>query len=157
MKESNSCEYVNNRYFKNFFYFFFINFLLFVIFIREKKNKISKYNKNGLLVRSDFYNSNLSNSGSVKKEPESRLKSASAQGLASKRIFETLVEVAEIEPETPCAESPVSIKDSDFSPESLTEILTEISGPDRQMLTQVVQRWSSLSEEIKKAVLRVVE
>ena len=75
---------------------------------------------------------------------------------APKRIFETLVEVAGIEPETPCPESPVAIKDSDFSPEALTEILTEISGTDHQMLTRIVQRWGSLSDELKRAVLRVV-
>jgi hypothetical protein len=67
-----------------------------------------------------------------------------------------LVEVAGIEPEAPCAETLVSIKDSDFSVEALTEILTKISGTDRQMLTRIVQRWSSLSDELKKAVLRVV-
>ena len=66
------------------------------------------------------------------------------------------MEVAGIEPETPCAESPVSMQDSDFSVEALTEILTEISGTDRQMLTQIVQRWCSLSKELKEAVLRVV-
>lgn len=38
----------------------------------------------------------------------------------------------------------------------LTEILTEISGTDRQMLSQIVQRWSSLSEELKRAVLRII-
>ena len=73
-----------------------------------------------------------------------------------KRVFETLVEVAGIEPDTPCAETSVSIKDSDFSPEALIKILTEISGTDRQMLTRIVQRWGSLSEELKRAVLRVV-
>ena len=66
------------------------------------------------------------------------------------------MEVAGIGPETPCAKSPVSMQDSDFSPEALTEILTEISGTDRQMLTQIVQRWGSLSEELKRAVLRVM-
>ena len=66
------------------------------------------------------------------------------------------MEVAGIEPETPCAESPVSIKDSDFSPEALTEILTEISGTDRQILTRIVQKWGDLSDELKRAVLRVV-
>ena len=73
-----------------------------------------------------------------------------------KRVFETLVEVAGIEPEAPCAESPVAIKDSDFSPEALIKILTEISGTDPQMLTRIVERWGSLSDELKKAVLRVV-
>ena len=38
----------------------------------------------------------------------------------------------------------------------LTEILTEISGTDRQMLTQIVERWASISDELKQAVLRVV-
>lgn len=66
------------------------------------------------------------------------------------------MEVAGIEPDTPCAETSVSIKDSDFSPEALTEILTEISGTDRQILTRIVQKWGSLSEELKQAVLRVV-
>ena len=73
-----------------------------------------------------------------------------------KRVFETLVEVAGIEPEAPCAETAVSIKDSEFSVEALIEILTEISGTDRQILTRIVQRWGSLSEELKRAVLRVV-
>jgi len=67
------------------------------------------------------------------------------------------VEVAGIEPEAPCAESPVSIKDSDFSPEALIKIMTEISGADRQMLIRIFQRWGSLSDELKRAVLRVVE
>ena len=40
--------------------------------------------------------------------------------------------------------------------ENLIKILTKISGTDRQMLTQIVQRWGSLSEELKRAVLRVV-
>ena len=38
----------------------------------------------------------------------------------------------------------------------LTQILTHFSGKDRQMLTQIVQRWGNLSDEIKRAVLRVV-
>ena len=66
------------------------------------------------------------------------------------------MEVAGIEPETPCAETPVTMQDSDFSVEALTEILTEIPGTDRQMLTQIVKRWGSLSDELKRAVLRVI-
>ena len=66
------------------------------------------------------------------------------------------MEVAGIEPDTPCAETPVSIKDSEFTIEALIEILTNISGTDRQILTQLVQRWGSLSDELKEAVLRVV-
>ena len=67
-----------------------------------------------------------------------------------------MVEVAGIEPDTPCAETPVSIKDSEFTIEALIEILTNISGTDRQILTQIVQRWGSLSDELKRAVMRVV-
>jgi hypothetical protein len=73
-----------------------------------------------------------------------------------KKVFETLVEVAGIEPDTPCVETPVSIKDSEFPVEALIKILTKISGTDRQMLARIVQRWGSLSEEFKWAVLRVV-
>ena len=40
--------------------------------------------------------------------------------------------------------------------EPLIEILTEISGTDRQILARIVQRWGNLSEELKRAVLRVV-
>ena len=66
------------------------------------------------------------------------------------------MEVAGIEPDTPCAESLVSIKDSEFTIEALIEILTNISGTDRQMLTRIVERWGDLSDELKEAVLRVV-
>ena len=44
--------------------------------------------------------------------------------------------MAGIEPDTPCAETPVSMKDSDFSPEALTKI----SGTDRQILSRIIQR-----------------
>ena len=64
--------------------------------------------------------------------------------------------MAGIEPETPCAETLVNMQDSEFSVEALTEILTEISGTDRQMLSQIVQRWGTLSDDLKSAVLRVM-
>ena len=66
------------------------------------------------------------------------------------------MEVAGIEPETPCAKTSVTMQGSEFSVEALTGILTEISGPDRQMLTSIVQRWGSLSDELKQAVMRVI-
>ena len=66
------------------------------------------------------------------------------------------MEVAGIEPETPCPKNPVTMQDSEFSVEALTEILTEISGTDRQILTRIVQKWGDLSDELKQAVLRVV-
>lgn len=65
------------------------------------------------------------------------------------------MEVAGIEPEAPCTETLVNIKDSEFSAEVLTEILTEISETDRQMLTRIVEKWGTLSDELKSAVLRV--
>ena len=40
--------------------------------------------------------------------------------------------------------------------EPLIEILTEISGTDRQILARIVQRCGNLSEELKRAVLSVV-
>ena len=106
--------------------------------------------------KSGLNGSNSVEIGSVKTEPRNRLEPASVQGLVPRRVIETLVEVAGIEPETPCAKTSVKIKDSDFSPEALIEILTNISGTDRQMLSQIVQKWGSLSEELKRAVIRVV-
>ena len=38
----------------------------------------------------------------------------------------------------------------------LAAILTEISGEDRQMLSRIARRPGSLSDELKKAVLRVM-
>ena len=67
-----------------------------------------------------------------------------------------MVEVAGIEPETPCAETLVNIEDSEFPVGALIKILTKIPGADRQMLTQIVERWGTLSDELKRAVLRVV-
>ena len=64
--------------------------------------------------------------------------------------------MAGIEPDTPCAETSVSIKYSEFPIEALIKILTVISGTDRQMLARIFQRRGSLSEELKRAVLRVV-
>ena len=67
-----------------------------------------------------------------------------------------MVEVAGIEPDTPCDENPVNIKDSDFSPEALIKILTNLTDEDRRMLARIVGRWGDLSDELKRAVLRVV-
>ena len=106
--------------------------------------------------KSGLNGSSSAQNGLVKTERSNRLKPASLQGLVPKRVFETLVEVAEIEPDTPCGGTSVNIKDLEFSVEALTEILTEITGADLQMLTQIVQRWGSFSEELKRAVLRVV-
>jgi len=40
----------------------------------------------------------------------------------------------------------------DFTKDQWTQIWTHFSGEDRQMLTQIVERWGSLSKELKRAV-----
>jgi hypothetical protein len=40
--------------------------------------------------------------------------------------------------------------------ENLIKILTNLPVSDRRMLTRIVERWGSLSDELKRAVLRVV-
>ena len=67
------------------------------------------------------------------------------------------MEVAGVEPDGKSASFPVSICDSAVLSEALTEILTEISDKDRQILVTVVNRWKRLSEELKKVVLKIVE
>ncbi len=44
----------------------------------------------------------------------------------------------------------------EFTREQWTQIWTQISDEDRQQLSQIVQRWGSLSDELKRAVLRVI-
>ena len=44
----------------------------------------------------------------------------------------------------------------DLTKEQWTQIWTHFSGEDRQMLARIVQRWGSLSDELKQAVLRVM-
>jgi hypothetical protein len=76
--------------------------------------------------------------------------------LIKKKILETLVEVAGVEPAGESASCPLYMCDSSVLSEALTEILTEISDKDRQMLSRIVERWGSLSDELKRAILRVV-
>ena len=44
----------------------------------------------------------------------------------------------------------------ELTKEQWTQIWTHISVEDRQILTRIVERWGSLSDELKQAVLRVV-
>ena len=67
------------------------------------------------------------------------------------------MEVAGVEPAGESDSFPVSICDSAVLSEALTEILTEISDKDRQILVTVVNRWKRLSEELEKVVLLVTE
>ena len=70
--------------------------------------------------------------------------------------FETLVEVAGIEPAGTGEGTLVNKRDSACPPEALIKILTNLPDSDRQLLARIVERWGSLSEELKRAVLRVV-
>ena len=67
------------------------------------------------------------------------------------------MEVAGVEPAEESASFPVSICDSVVLLEASTEILTEISDKDRQMLVTVANRWKKLSKELKKVVLVVTD
>ncbi len=49
--------------------------------------------------------------------------------------------------------TPVNKRGKELSAEALTHILTNLSDSDRRMLSQIVERWGELSEELKRAVL----
>ena len=59
-------------------------------------------------------------------------------------------------PKSKCSQVIDNQKLKEFSKEQWTQIWTQISDEDRQMLTHIVQRWGSLSDELKRAVLRMV-
>ena len=66
------------------------------------------------------------------------------------------MEVAGIEPAGAGGSTPVNKRDSAHSPEALIKILTNLTDEDRRMLSQIVERWGGLSDELKRAVLAVV-
>ena len=66
------------------------------------------------------------------------------------------MEVAGIEPAGAGGSTPANKRVSVYSPEALIKILTNLTDADRQMLSQIVERWGDLSDELKRAVLRVV-
>jgi hypothetical protein len=70
--------------------------------------------------------------------------------------FESFVEVAGGESVGVGEATPVDKRDSAHSAEALTHILTNFTDADRRMLSQIVERWGDLSEELKRAVLAVV-
>ena len=74
----------------------------------------------------------------------------------SKEVSETLVEVAGIEPAREGDSTPANKGASVYSPEALIKILTNLTDEDRRVLARIVERWGSLIEELKEAVLRVV-
>ena len=67
-----------------------------------------------------------------------------------------MVEVAGVEPAGAGASIPVNKQDEELSPEALTHILTSFTDMGRRMLTQIVERWGELRDELKRVVLAVV-
>ena len=70
--------------------------------------------------------------------------------------LESLVEVAGVEPAGGGASIPVNKRGAELSSEALTHILTNFPDVDRRMLSQIVERWGGLSDELKRGVLEVV-
>jgi len=66
------------------------------------------------------------------------------------------VEVAGIEPAGAGGSNPANKRVSVYSPEALIKILTNLTDEDRRMLARIVERWGSLSDELKRAVLRAM-
>jgi hypothetical protein len=70
--------------------------------------------------------------------------------------LESLVDVAGIEPAGVGESTPANKQDAELSAEALTHILTNLTDVDRRILSQIVERWGGLSDELKRAVLAVV-
>ena len=70
--------------------------------------------------------------------------------------LESLAEVAGVEPGGVGESTPASKCDLKLSAEALTHILTNFTEVDRRMLSQIVERWGGLSDDLKRAVLAVV-
>ena len=64
--------------------------------------------------------------------------------------------MAGIEPAREGDSTPANKRVSVYSPEALIKILTNFPDVDSRMLARIVERWDSLSDELKRAVLRVV-
>jgi len=92
----------------------------------------------------------------LEKAAKTALHAAPRLELSQSGDSETLVEVAGIEPAGRGERTLANKRDSAHSPEALIKILTNLPDSDRQMLSHIVERWVSLSDELKRAVLRVV-
>jgi hypothetical protein len=92
----------------------------------------------------------------LEKAAQTALHAASRLRLSQSGDSETLVEVAGIEPAGAGEGTIANRRDPARSAEALIKILTNLPVADRQMLTRIVERWGSLSDELKRAVLRVV-
>ena len=78
--------------------------------------------------------------GLVKTGSKNRLEPVSLQGLMPKRVFETLVEVAGIEPAGAVGSTPASKRNLAHSPEALIKILTNLTKADRYTWGTYLQR-----------------
>jgi hypothetical protein len=65
------------------------------------------------------------------------------------------VEVAGVEIAGGGESTPVNKRGTELSVEALTHILTNLTDSNRRMLTQIVERWGDLSEDLKRSVLAV--
>ena len=92
----------------------------------------------------------------LEKAVKTALNAAFRLELSQSGDSETLVEVAGIEPAREGGSNPANKRISVYSPKALIKILTNLTDEDRQMLTHIVERWESLSDELKRAVLAVV-
>ncbi len=59
-------------------------------------------------------------------------------------------------PNSTCSQVVDNHELKELTKEQWTQIWTQISDEDRQQLSQIVQRWGGLSDELKGAVLRVI-
>ena len=66
------------------------------------------------------------------------------------------MEVAGVEPAGGGASIPVNKRGAELSSEALTHILTNFPDVDRRMLSQIVERWGGLSEELKGRFWRLL-
>ena len=85
----------------------------------------------------------------LEKAAQTALHAASRLELSQSGNCETLVEVAGIEPAREGGLTPATKRDSAHSPEALIKILTNLPDSDRQLLARIVERWGSLSDELK--------
>ena len=92
----------------------------------------------------------------LEKAAQTALNAASRRELSQSDNLESLVEVAGVEPAGAGASTPVNKRGAELSPEALTHILTNFPDVDRRMLSQIVERWGGLSDELMRAVLSVV-
>ena len=92
----------------------------------------------------------------LEKAAQTALNAASRLELSQSGDSETLVEVAGIEPARAGGLTLANKRDSAHSTEALIKILTNLPDSDRRLLSHIVERWGDLSDELKRAVLRVV-